>query len=157
MKCPFCNYDNTPVLDTRISDDGNSISRRRRCVNCSKRFKTYERIELTMPVVIKKNGSRSEFDLNKLRTSLMLALCKHTVSQEAINTAIKNIQESLLSASSTGEIVSRQVGELVMCELKRLDKIAYIRFVSVYKSFKDVTEFQDVIAEICYEHKVILW
>ena len=153
MKCPFCNHDDTPVLDTRISEEGDTIRRRRRCANCDKRFTTYERIELTMPVIVKKNGSRSEFDASKLRASLMLALRKRPVSAEAVDAAIHSIQEKLLS-SGVREVVSGQVGELVMRELKRLDKIAYIRFASVYKSFEDVTEFQDAIAEVGQERKV---
>ena len=152
MKCPFCNHDDTPVLDTRISEEGDAIRRRRRCANCDKRFTTYERIELTMPVIVKKNGSRSEFDPAKLRASLMLALRKRPVSAEAVDAAIQSIQEKLLS-SGAREVVSGQVGELVMRELKRLDKIAYIRFASVYKSFEDVTEFQDAIAEVGQERK----
>lgn len=146
MKCPFCKHDDTPVLDTRISDERDVIRRRRRCENCGKRFTTYERIELTMPVIVKKNGNRVEFDVSKLRGSLMLALRKRPVSAEAIDLAVENIQEKLLS-SGVREIGSGQIGELVMWELKRLDKIAYIRFASVYKSFEDVTEFQHAINE----------
>jgi transcriptional repressor NrdR len=153
MKCPFCNHEDTPVLDTRASDEGDSIRRRRRCDNCGKRFTTYERIELAMPVIVKKNGSRTEFDPTKLRGSLMLALRKRPVSAEAVEAAILSIQEKLLQ-SGAREVVSGQVGELVMRELKRLDKIAYIRFASVYKSFEDVTEFQDAIAEVGPERKV---
>ncbi|MBB3211349.1 transcriptional repressor NrdR [Herbaspirillum sp. Sphag1AN] len=152
MKCPFCNHDDTPVLDTRLSEEGDAIRRRRRCANCDKRFTTYERIELTMPVIVKKNGSRTEFDPVKLRSSLMLALRKRPVSAEAVDSAIQSIQEKLLS-SGAREVISGQVGELVMRELKRLDKIAYIRFASVYKSFEDVTEFQDAIAEVGPERK----
>ena len=152
MKCPFCNHDDTPVLDTRLSEEGDAIRRRRRCANCDKRFTTYERIELTMPVIVKKNGSRTEFDPGKLRGSLMLALRKRPVSAEAVDMAIQSIQEKLLS-SGAREVISGQVGELVMRELKRLDKIAYIRFASVYKSFEDVTEFQDAIAEVGQERK----
>jgi len=152
MKCPFCNHDDTPVLDTRLSEEGDAIRRRRRCANCDKRFTTYERIELTMPVIVKKNGSRTEFDPAKLRGSLMLALRKRPVSAEAVDLAIQSIQEKLLS-SGAREVISGQVGELVMRELKRLDKIAYIRFASVYKSFEDVTEFQDAIAEVGPERK----
>ncbi len=152
MKCPFCNHDDTPVLDTRISEEGDAIRRRRRCANCDKRFTTYERIELTMPVIVKKNGSRSEFDPIKLRASLMLALRKRPVSAEAVDLAIQSIQEKLLS-SGAREVISGQVGELVMRELKRLDKIAYIRFASVYRSFEDVAEFQEAIAEVGSERK----
>jgi transcriptional repressor NrdR len=152
MKCPFCHHDDTTVLDTRVSEEGDVIRRRRRCANCDKRFTTYERIELTMPVIVKKNGSRSEFDAGKLRASLMLALRKRPVSAEAVDVAMQNIQEKLLSSGSR-EVVSGQVGELVMRELKRLDKIAYIRFASVYKSFEDITEFQDAIEEVGHDRK----
>ncbi|CAN5394589.1 transcriptional regulator NrdR [soil metagenome] len=147
MKCPYCQNQDTQVLDTRVSEEGDSIRRRRRCASCEKRFTTYERIELAMPVIVKKNGSRTEFDASKLRFSLMLALRKRPVSAEAVDAAIHRIEEKLLS-SGEREIVSGQIGELVMRELKRLDKIAYIRFASVYKSFEDVTEFQDAIAEV---------
>jgi transcriptional repressor NrdR len=152
MKCPFCHNEDTQVLDTRVSEEGDSIRRRRRCASCDKRFTTYERIELTMPVIVKKNGSRSDFELSKLRGSLMLALRKRPVSAEAVDAAIHRIQEKLLS-SGEREVISSHIGELVMRELKRLDKIAYIRFASVYKSFEDVTEFQDAIAEVGQERK----
>jgi len=146
MKCPYCHHVDTQVIDTRISEEGDSIRRRRRCASCDKRFTTYERIELTMPVIVKKNGSRSEYESAKLRASLMLALRKRPVSAEAVDTAIQSIEEKLL-ASGAREIVSGQLGELVMRELKRLDKIAYIRFASVYKSFEDVAEFVEAIDE----------
>jgi len=147
MKCPYCHHEDTQVLDTRVSEEGDSIRRRRRCNHCEKRFTTYERVELTMPVVVKKNGSRTEFEPAKLRASLMLALRKRPVSADAVDDSIRRIEEKLLS-SGQREVVSGQIGELVMRELKRLDKIAYIRFASVYKSFEDVTEFQDAIAEV---------
>ena len=132
MKCPFCQHDDTQVLDTRVSEEGDSIRRRRRCTSCDKRFTTYERIELTMPVVVKKNGSRTEFDPKKLQGSLQLALRKRPVSAEAVDAAIHRIEQKLLS-SGEREVISGQIGELVMRELQRLDKIAYIRFASVYK------------------------
>ena len=146
MKCPFCHHDDTQVLDTRISETDDAIRRRRRCSRCEKRFTTYERIELAMPYIVKKNGSRCDYDAAKLRSSLMLALRKRPVSAQAIDSAIEHIEERLL-ASGEREIHSVQVGELVMHELKRLDKIAYIRFASVYKSFEDVAEFRDMIEE----------
>lgn len=152
MKCPFCQHEDTQVLDTRVSEEGDTIRRRRRCGSCDKRFTTYERIELTMPVVVKKNGSRTEFDAGKLRASLRLALRKRPVSVEAVEEAIRKIEEQLLS-SGEREVPSGHIGELVMLELKKLDKIAYIRFASVYKSFEDVAEFQDAIAEVGRERK----
>lgn len=152
MKCPFCQHEDTQVLDTRVSEEGDTIRRRRRCGSCDKRFTTYERIELTMPVVVKKNGSRTEFDAGKLRASLRLALRKRPVSVEAVEEAIRKIEEQLLS-SGEREVPSGHIGELVMLELKKLDKIAYIRFASVYKSFEDVAEFQEAIAEVGRERK----
>ncbi|SFB04355.1 transcriptional repressor NrdR [Collimonas sp. OK607] len=146
MKCPFCQHEETQVLDTRVSEEGDSIRRRRRCMQCDKRFTTFERIELAMPVIVKKNGSRTDFDPLKLRASLMLALRKRPVSVEALDEALQRIKEKLLS-SGEREVLSGHVGELVMRELKRLDKIAYIRFASVYKSFEDVAEFQNMIEE----------
>jgi transcriptional repressor NrdR len=153
MRCPFCHHEDTQVLDTRVSEEGDAIRRRRRCAQCDKRFTTYERTELSMPVVVKKNGSRSEFDPAKLRASLMLALRKRPVSAQAVDAAIRHIEEQLL-ASAQREVISGQIGELVMRELKLLDKIAYIRFASVYKSFEDLAEFQDAIAEVGQERKI---
>ncbi|MEY4467594.1 MAG: transcriptional repressor NrdR [Pseudomonadota bacterium] len=150
MRCPYCQNEDLQVLDTRTSDEGDSIRRRRRCNDCDKRFTTYERIELAMPVIVKKNGSRTEFEPAKLRASLMLALRKRPVSADAVDTAIHRIEEKLLS-SGEREILSGQIGELVMRELKRLDKIAYIRFASVYRSFEDVAEFRDAIDEVDLE------
>jgi transcriptional repressor NrdR len=147
MKCPFCHHEETQVLDTRVSEEGDSIRRRRRCSKCDKRFTTYERIELTMPFVVKKNGSRTEFAAAKLRGSLMLALRKRPVAAASLDTAILSIEEKLLT-SGKREVDSGYIGELVMQELKRLDKIAYIRFASVYKNFEDLAEFQDAIAEV---------
>jgi transcriptional repressor NrdR len=147
MKCPFCQHEDTQVLDTRVSEEGDSIRRRRRCAQCDKRFTTYERVELSMPIIVKKSGSRTEFEVSKLRGSLMLALRKRPVAAGAIDAAIASIEEKLLT-SGRREVDSVYVGELVMQELKRLDKIAYIRFASVYKNFEDLSEFQEAIAEV---------
>ncbi len=146
MKCPFCHHIDTQVSDTRVSEEGDTIRRRRRCAKCDKRFTTYERVELIMPSVIKKNGNRTEFSSAKLQASLMLALRKRPVPAKAIDEAVQHIEEKVLS-SGQREIESGFIGELVMTELKRLDKIAYIRFSSVYRRFEDVAEFQAVIAE----------
>jgi transcriptional repressor NrdR len=151
MKCPFCQHDDSQVLDTRVSEDG-AIRRRRRCASCDKRFTTYERIELTMPILVKKNGSRTEFVSAKLRSSLMLALRKRPVAADAIDRAVAAIEEALLT-SGQREVDTGFVGELVMQQLKLLDKIAYIRFASVYKNFEDLAEFQDAIAEVGQERK----
>lgn len=146
MKCPFCHHVDTQVSDTRVSEEADTIRRRRRCAKCDKRFTTYERVELIMPSVIKKNGNRTEFDPAKLQASLMLALRKRPVSAKDIDAAVQHIEEKVLS-SGEREIESGFIGELVMGELKRLDKIAYIRFASVYKRFEDIAEFQAAIAE----------
>jgi transcriptional repressor NrdR len=152
MKCPFCHHDDTQVLDTRVSEEGDAIRRRRRCGSCDKRFTTYERIELMMPVVVKKNGSRTEFLPSKLRASLMLALRKRPVAAAAVDAALVSIQEKLLT-SGLREVDSGYIGELVMQQLKLLDKVAYIRFASVYKNFEDLAEFQNAIAEVGNERK----
>ena len=147
MRCPFCDHGDTQVIDTRVSDEGDSVRRRRRCAHCDKRFTTYERIELTMPAVVKKNGSRSDYDRRKLRASMMLALRKRPVPAEDVDAAIARIEHELMS-QAVRETSSQQVGELVMRELRRLDKIAYVRFASVYRSFKDVGEFASAIQEV---------
>ncbi|MYZ42765.1 transcriptional regulator NrdR [Schauerella aestuarii] len=147
MKCPFCAHPDTQVIDSRVPDEGDTIRRRRRCLSCDKRFTTYERIELTMPAVVKRNGSRSEYSSAKLRGSLSLALRKRPVSTEQVDNAVFRIEEQLLT-SGLREVPSAQVGELVMQELKRLDKVAYVRFASVYKSFEDIGEFVDAIREM---------
>ncbi|GAA4408443.1 transcriptional regulator NrdR [Quisquiliibacterium transsilvanicum] len=147
MRCPFCDHTDTQVVETRASDDGESIRRRRRCPNCDKRFTTYERIELSMPAVVKKNGSRVEFDRRKLRASIQLALRKRPVGAEQVDAAVHRIEERLLSLGLR-EVDSEKVGELVMRELKKLDKIGYVRFASVYRSFEDVDEFAEAIEEV---------
>ncbi len=147
MRCPFCDHADTQVIETRESDEGDSVRRRRRCFQCDKRFTTYERVELALPAVVKKNGSRVEFDRRKLRASLSLSLRKRPVSAETVDSAIHRIEEKLLSLGLK-EIGSEKVGELVMRELKKLDKIAYVRFASVYRSFEDIDEFADVINEV---------
>jgi transcriptional repressor NrdR len=147
MKCPFCHHADTQVIDSRGSDEGAVIRRRRRCLQCDKRFTTYERVELAMPTLIKRGGVRAEYDRDKLRASMLLALRKRPVPREAVDEAISRIEEKLLS-SAQREVKSEKIGELVMRELKRLDKVAYIRFASVYRSFEDVDEFAEVVKEI---------
>ncbi|MBX3590937.1 MAG: transcriptional regulator NrdR [Burkholderiaceae bacterium] len=147
MRCPFCDHPDTQVIETRESDDGASTRRRRRCLNCDKRFTTYERVELALPAVVKKNGVRTDFDRRKMRASMALALRKRPVSAEAVDAAIHRIEEKLLSLGLR-EVPSERIGELVMRELKKLDKVAYVRFASVYRSFEDVDEFADVILEV---------
>ena len=147
MKCPFCAKSDTQVIDSRASDEGASIRRRRRCLGCDKRFTTYERVELALPTIVKRGGSRAEYDRDKLRASMLLALRKRPVPRESVDDAIGRIEDKLLSTAQR-EIKSEKLGELVMRELKRLDKVAYIRFASVYRSFEDVDEFAEVVKEI---------
>ena len=147
MKCPFCAHPDTQVIDSRASDEGATIRRRRRCLACDKRFTTYERVELALPTLIKRGGSRADYDRNKLRASMLLALRKRPVPREAVEDAIGRIEDRLLTAAQR-EIKSEKLGELVMRELKRLDKVAYIRFASVYRSFEDIDEFAEVVREV---------
>ncbi len=147
MRCPFCGADETTVADTRINEDGDLVRRRRRCLKCDKRFTTYERAELRMPQVIKKNGSRVNFDPEKLAASLRLALRKRPVATEAVEAAIARIEGKLLALGER-ELASEKVGEMVMFELKKLDKVAYVRFASVYRNFEDVDEFSKLIREV---------
>ncbi len=147
MRCPFCAHEDTQVSETRESDEGDVVRRRRRCLHCEKRFTTYERTEIAMPAVVKKDGTRVEFDPTKLRASMALALRKRTVSVEQVDAAMERIQEKLL-ASGARELPSARLGELVMRELKRIDKVAYVRFASVYREFEDVDAFRQLIRDI---------
>jgi transcriptional repressor NrdR len=146
MRCPYCGHDETQVVETRESDEG-VVRRRRRCQGCEKRFTTYERPEIAMPAVVKKDGARVDFDAAKLRASMLLALRKRPVSIEQVDAALERIQDKLL-ASGAKEVPSARLGELLMRELKRIDKVAYVRFASVYRSFEDVDEFRQLIRDI---------
>ena len=147
MHCPFCKAPDTQVIDSRVNEDGDSIRRRRRCAVCNKRFTTYETVELRMPQLVKQDGSRTEFDLDKLRTGFMRALHKRPVPTPLVDDAVATVTQQVLALGER-EIESRRVGEMVMKELYKLDKVAYIRFASVYKSFQDVDDFQDAIKEV---------
>ncbi|MBC5768250.1 transcriptional regulator NrdR [Ramlibacter albus] len=147
MKCPFCGNADTQVVETRMAEDGDFIRRRRQCGACEKRFTTYERPDVTFPAVVKKDGRRIEYERAKLLGSMNLALRKRPVSTEQIDTAVERIEEKLLNLG-VREIPSSRIGELVMRELKKLDKVAYVRFASVYRSFEDLDEFKTVIDEI---------
>ena len=147
MKCPFCNHLDTQVVETRISEDAGFIRRRRQCGACEKRFTTYERPEVNFPAVVKKDGRRIEYEGAKLRASFNLALRKRPVSTEQVDNAIERIEEKLLNLG-TREVQSPRIGELVMRELKRLDKVAYVRFASVYRSFEDIDEFSALVDEV---------
>ena len=147
MKCPFCASADTQVIDSRVSEAGDSIRRRRRCLACQKRFTTYENVELRLPQVVKSDGSRADFDDAKVRVGFQRALHKRPVPTEYVDAAIKRIVQHVLSLGER-EVPSREIGERVMEELKKLDKVAYIRFASVYRSFQDISDFQDAIKEV---------
>ena len=147
MKCPFCSSPDTQVADSRVSEAGDSVRRRRRCGACDKRFTTYETVELRLPQVVKTNASREEFSTAKLREGFRRALHKRPVPTEYVDQEIELIVKHVLSMGER-EILARQIGEMVMHALKRLDKIAYIRFASVYKSFQDVDDFRDALKDL---------
>lgn len=147
MRCPFCSHTETQVAETRESDEGDVVRRRRRCLSCDKRFTTYERADIALPSVVKKDGRRADFDASKLRASMQLALRKRPVSVEQVDAALDRIQDKLL-ASAAREVASSRLGELLMRELKRIDKVAYVRFASVYREFEDVDAFRQLIRDI---------
>ena len=147
MKCPFCSAFDTHVIDSRVSEAGDSVRRRRRCNACDKRFTTYETAELRLPQVVKTNGSREEFSAEKLREGFRRALHKRPVPTEYVDQAITHIIKQVLSQGER-EIPAREVGEMVMQALKPLDKIAYVRFASVYKSFQDIDDFRHVLKDL---------
>ena len=147
MKCPFCGSLDTQVIDSRANDPGDAIRRRRRCAACDKRFTTWETAELRPPQIVKTNGTREDFSETKLREGFRRALHKRPVPTELVDAAVDRIRQRLLTLGER-EVPAREVGELVMTELKKLDKIAYIRFASVYKSFKDPDDFRDVLEDL---------
>jgi transcriptional repressor NrdR len=149
--CPFCADSETKVIDSRLVGEGNQVRRRRECQQCGERFTTFETAELVLPRVIKANGSRQPFDEEKLRSGLLRALEKRPVDLETIELALDRIKHRL-RATGEREVNTRDVGEMVMDELRELDDVAYVRFASVYRSFQDVNEFQKEI-EAMDKHK----
>ncbi|MBP6719119.1 MAG: transcriptional repressor NrdR [Rhodoferax sp.] len=147
MKCPFCSHCETQVAETRIAEDGGSVRRRRQCSSCEKRFTTYERPDVTFPAIVKKDGRRIEYERVKLLASMKLALRKRPVSTEQVDSAVERIEETLLNLGLR-EVASNRIGELVMLELQKLDKIAYVRFASVYRSFEDIDDFKTLVDEV---------
>ena len=147
MHCPFCNAVDTKVIDSRLVAEGNQVRRRRECLTCNERFTTYESAELVMPRIIKQNGDREPFDEEKLHSGLIKALEKRPVSIEKVDEAISRIKNKL-RATGEREVQSRAVGEEVMNELRDLDEVAYVRFASVYKSFKSLDEFTREIDQL---------
>ena len=147
MHCPFCQHEDTRVIDSRVSEDGSTIRRRRECEQCSERFNTFEVAELKLPAIVKSDGRRESFDERKLRTSFERALQKRPVSSEQIDEAVRAVVHALRT-SGDRELASLRVGEFVMAELKKLDQVAYVRFASVYRSFEDVQAFREEIERL---------
>ncbi|MFZ5574320.1 MAG: transcriptional regulator NrdR [Pseudomonadota bacterium] len=147
MKCPFCGSLDTQVIDSRVNEAGDAIRRRRRCTTCDKRFTTWETAELRPPQIVKANGTREDFSEAKLREGFRRALHKRPVPTELVDAAVERIRQLLLTRGAR-EVPAREIGELVMHELKKLDKVAYIRFASVYKSFQDPDDFRDVLQDL---------
>jgi transcriptional repressor NrdR len=150
MRCPFCSHDDTKVIDSRLVAEGSQVRRRRECVSCSDRFTSYESAELLMPRVIKQNGNREPFDEQKMRAGILRALEKRPVSVESIETVITQIERKL-QATGEREIESLVVGNMAMEALKTLDHVAFVRFASVYRDFKDLNEFREEIDRLAEE------
>ncbi len=142
MHCPFCHNTDTRVIDSRVSDDGATIRRRRECEACGDRFSTLETIELKLPAIIKSDGRREPFDARKLRLSFDRALHKRPVSEEQIEAAVRGVVQDLRMTAER-ELASRRVGEFVMAQLRKLDQVGFVRFASVYRSFEDVDDFRE--------------
>jgi transcriptional repressor NrdR len=147
VHCPFCNFEDTKVIDSRLAGEGRQVRRRRQCLSCEERFTTFESPELVMPHVTKRDDRREPFDASKLRHGILMALEKRPVKSEDIEAAIDRITHRVQTVGER-EIPSRIIGDMVMEELRRLDEVAYVRFASVYRSFQDVTEFQDEIQRL---------
>lgn len=147
MKCPYCAHGDSKVVDSRDSETGEAIRRRRECLRCGKRFTTYERVEAVPLYVVKKDGRREEFDRHKLLNGLLVASKKREIAPTTLEAIVDDI-ENQLRARSGNEVASREVGELVMERLREIDEIAYIRFASVYRSFKDAEDMRTILSEV---------
>ena len=147
MKCPFCSHPDSAVVETRVAEEGAFIRRRHQCLSCGKRFTTYERPDVSFPTVVKKDGRRIDYNRDKLQASFALALRKRPVASAQVDAAIEHVEEQLLTAG-VREVPSSRIGELVMHELRKLDKVAYIRFASVYRSFEDIDDFKLLVDEV---------
>ena len=152
MKCQFCNCADSRVIDSRPTDDGNSIRRRRECIQCGRRFTTYEKIEAPQLLVIKKDHSRELFDSQKVKSGIIAACHKRPVSAADIDRIVSNIEQAA-SNNLQNEITTRQIGEMVMEELRRMDEVAYIRFASVYRQFTDIPTFMNELNRMLGEKK----
>ena len=152
MKCPYCSYEESKVIDSRSADDGERIRRRRECLRCGKRFTTHEVIETVPIIVVKRDKSREVFDRNKLAGGILRACEKRPVSIEQIENMVNDI-EAQLQSSLDREITSKQIGELAMDQLKNIDEVSYVRFASVYRQFKDINTFMDELNKLLTEKK----
>lgn len=147
MKCPFCSHDSTRVIDSRPSDENNSIRRRRVCDECSKRFTTYEKVETIPLIVIKKDDNRETYDRSKIEAGILRACHKRPVSADGIDALVDSVETEIFNREEK-EVQSRDIGELVMNKLKNLDAVAYVRFASVYREFKDINTFMDELKKV---------
>jgi transcriptional repressor NrdR len=147
MRCPFCGFDDSKVVDSRVSKDGEATRRRRECINCGRRFTTYERIEEVAQMVVKKDGRRENFERWKLKAGIMKAIEKRAVSIDQVDALINDIERDLFNGGEH-EVSTRVLGEAVMNRLKQLDEVAYVRFASVYRQFRDVNEFMTELQEM---------
>lgn len=150
MHCPFCQHDDTRVIDSRLTDDGGTVRRRRECPACGERFNTFETAELRLPAIVKSDGRREPFDERKLRLGFMRALQKRPVTTAAVDGAVRAVIHAL-SRRSEREVPSRLVGELVMAQLKKLDQVGYVRFASVYRRFEDLQAFREEVERLEHE------
>lgn len=151
MKCPFCGHMEDKVIDSRPTEEGSAIRRRRECIKCSSRFTTYEKIEDTPLMVIKKDGTRQIFDRNKVVNCVMKACSKRPVSLQQAEDLAHEVEQQIMNTVKR-EVNSSEIGELIMCHLKELDEVAYVRFASVYKQFKDVDTFMEELSKIIHEN-----
>ena len=147
MRCPFCDAENTRVIDSRLANDGDQVRRRRECLSCAERFTTYETAELSLPRLVKSDGSREPFDEAKLRAGMLRALEKRPVGTDQVEESLNRIMRAM-RASGERELATSRLGEWVMDELRRLDQVAYVRFASVYRSFEDVAAFREEIDKL---------
>lgn len=150
MRCPYCGNIETRVVDSRYSEDMRAIRRRRECLNCGKRFTTYERVEIAPIIVVKKNGKKEEFAAEKVKKGMLKACEKRPISEEDLDIAVTQIEQEIRGRESI-EVSSREIGEMVMEKLRALDKVAYIRFASVYREFADVDSFEKEIRNLIKE------
>ena len=150
MHCPFCNFEDTKVIDSRLAGEGRQVRRRRECLSCGERFTTFEQAELVMPYVVKRDDRREPFDEAKLRNGMLAALQKRPVQREDIERSIEHVTHTLQTIGER-EVSSRLIGDLVMEELRRLDVVAYVRFASVYRSFRDLNQFMEALRSLLEE------